>query len=354
MSLQELEAADWDALLSDLGLTDVYLGSAYVESASLLDSGRPVFLQLDGVAFAAILREIAGDRALDVTTPYGYGGPVAHGPDASRFWDPYEAWCAERDVVTSFFRFHPLYANHRYAGPRVLLEALAGTVAWRLGVDDLFGVMHRSHRNKCRKAERAGVAVTVALEPADLIEFTALYEQTMRRLQAADFYFFQAEYWQALASTLRSSLIRFDARLEGDLLASAICLASKPWLHYHLGATTERARQVGASNLLLYEAGRWAKDNGFELFHLGGGVGGRDDSLLGFKRGFDPGGLRECWIGKAVHNEEAYRALTGGARLKLEGFFPAYRVPGGLSQTAGAPDQRQRIRPATVADVTAR
>jgi hypothetical protein len=341
VTLREVAPDAWDELLADLGLHDVYLRRGFVKSAALLEQGRPAFLELDRAVFAAIVRTIPGTEALDVTTPYGYGGPTAAAENGARpFWDAYEKWCGERTIITSFFRFHPLYENHRYAGPAVHLEPLAGTVAWRLGADGLFGDMHRSHRNKCRKAWRAGVTTTAEQSPSRLDDFAALYEETMRRQQAAEFYFFPPEYWEALTGELRDEIVRFDARLEGRLVASVLCLASRPWLHYHLSATPDEGRQLGASNLVLYEAGAWAKENGFELFHLGGGLGGRDDSLLGFKRCFDPGGVRECWIGKAVHDKEAYRVLTGRADLNLDGFFPAYRVPGAFSQTAGTPERR--------------
>ena len=59
-------------------------------------------------------------------------------------------------------------------------------------------------------------------------------------------------------------------------------------------------------------------------FHLGGGAGGRE-SLYAFKQRFSPEGRREFWTGKAVHDETAYRELSGGAPVDYEGFFPAYR-----------------------------
>jgi hypothetical protein len=304
----------------------------------LLESGQPVLLHGDDAVFAAILRAIPGSDALDVTTPYGYGGPVG-GED---FGEHYRRWAGERGVVTSFFRFHPLYENHRLAGPGVSLERLAGTVGWRLDKPDLFAAMHRSHRNKCRKARRAGVSVEATPEPEALDGFAALYEGTMSRLDAEGFYFFPAPYWDALAGRLRSRLVRFDARLDREVIASALCLTGGRWLHYHLGATLDEARRLGASNLLLFEAGAWAKERGFEVFHLGGGLGGRDDSLLSFKRCFDPETpLRECWIGKAVHDEAAYRAFAG-ERAGLDGFFPAYRVPGALSSAAEAEAPNRR------------
>jgi hypothetical protein len=240
--------------------------------------------------------------------------------------------------VSTFVRFHPLFANQRYAG--IAAEHAGLTVGWRLRDGDLFARMHRSHRNKCRKAQRAGVRVEVTEAPADLSAFARLYEETMRRQHASGFYFFPKVYWDFLAGPLAGGLVLFDARHDGEIVASALCLSANPWLHYHLSATRNIARELGASNLLLYEAAEWARGREFTVFHLGGGLAGREDSLFSFKCCFSPDDVLEFWVGKAVHDREAYLALSGQDELALDGFFPAYRVPGALSQTAGTPERR--------------
>ena len=299
-------------MLEELGFVDVYLTREYVEASTLLEPGRPLFLRTDEAVFAAILR----DEPTDVITPYGYGGPVGPG-----FWEPYGDWCREHGVVTTFVRFHPLYANHRDVPPKVKVQPLAGTVAWRLDDDgDLLERTHRHHRRVVRKALAAGVEASAQLAPESLEGFVALYQQTMERQEAEDFYFFPPEYWRALETSLRNHVVLFEAGDDAKLL----CLHAPPWLHYHLGASSEAGRKLGASTLLFLEAARWAQEVGYTRFHLGGGVGGARDSLYEFKLRFDPGGEVEAAIGKAVHDEEAYRRLVG-AEAGLDGFFPAYR-----------------------------
>ena len=207
----------------------------------------------------------------------------------------------------------------------VQVERIGPTVGWRLDQPDLFKGMHGSHRTACRKALKEGVAVDAREGPGDLSAFSALHDETMRRVEADDFYFFGPEYYEAL-SGLGERLVVFDAVADGELVASALCFGSPPWLHYHLGATAEAGRELGATSLLLLEAAGWARERGFERFHLGGGAGGRADSLLSFKRRFDPDGLLHYSVGKAVQDAEAYARLAGAALAGLEGFFPAYRA----------------------------
>jgi serine/alanine adding enzyme len=329
-ALVEVDPEAWDELLGELDRADAYLLREYVEGAALLDAGQPTFLHLEGpgghVLFACLVREIPGG-GLDVITPYGYGGPVTVGkqPPVERFYELYEGWCSDRGIVTTFVRFHPLFANHRQAPSGIRVELLAPTIGWRLDDGrDLLAGMHSKHRNVVRKAAASGVTVSALAGPEDLAPFVELYEETMRRRDAAPFYFFPPAYWERL-SGLGERVVVFDAVLDGELLATALCLATRPWLHYHLSATSDRARTTGASSLLLLEAARWAQARGFTRFHLGGGLGGRDDSLYEFKRRFDPEGTCEAAVGKAVHDPERYAALGGDARL--DGFFPAYRRP---------------------------
>ena len=304
--MRELDPAAWDALE-----LDAYYRRPYVEAAALLDKGRPFLLEHDGARFAGIER----DEPRDVVTPYGYGGPTADG-----FWDAYEEWARERGVVTTFVRFHPLYGNQR--GAPIHVDELAPTVAWRLDPDrDLLAGLHFKHRNKVTKAENAGATVT---QHDGLGEFVPLYEDTMRRVNADDFYFFEPAYWERLGEL---PLVRFDAEIDGEVVASALCLATPPWLHYHLSGTTDAGRSTGSSTLVLLEAARWAQANGYERFHLGGGLGGKEDSLHHFKARFDPEGLVPAAVGKAIHDEDAYRRLSGGSEVAFEGFFPAYRRP---------------------------
>jgi serine/alanine adding enzyme len=304
-----------------LEVGDAYFRRDYAEISAVLEGGEAAFLETDEAFFPVIVRE--GSSVKDVTNPYGFGGAVAADRDAGRrFYETYQRWCEENGIVTSFIRFHPLLENHRYAEPLFHLEAVAGSVSWRLE-DDLFAGMHAHHRRAVRKAERSGLEVVVREAPDRLDRFASLYEQTMRRQRASAFYFFPEAYWRGLGS--REWLLLLEVRTGAETVAAILCLATPPWLHYHLGASSDAARNTGASHLLIYSAARWGQEQGYEQFHLGAGVGGSGGALLEWKRRFYPSELREQWIGKAVHDERRYLELTDATTVDYEGFFPAYR-----------------------------
>jgi hypothetical protein len=104
-------------------------------------------------------------------------------------------------------------------------------------------------------------------------------------------------------------------------------MGEPPWLHYHLGGSVEGAGRSGASHLALFRLAEWGQERGYSVLHLGGGVGGRDDSLLAYKLRFAPDGLLPAAVGKALHDPAAYAELTGSPDVDWAGFFPAYRAP---------------------------
>ena len=327
-ALEQVPAAEWDDRLDALGLTDAYLRRGYLAASAQLTPGEPVLLHLAGdggdVVFAALLRS----DPVDLVTPYGYGGPVAVGsdPPMDAFAQAYGEWCRAHGATSTFAVFHPLFANARHA-PGFHVQPIGDTIAWSLAPGaDLMAGMHRHHRRMARRALNAGaeVRITEPHELESLAGFRALYEQTMRRAHADPFYFFAKPYWAALAAAVPT--VAVEVWHDGAQHAGVLGLTGTPWLHYHLGANSDAGRALGASHLALYSLACWGQERGYELLHLGGGVGGRRDSLFTYKERFAPGGERAAAIGKAVHDPERYRALTGQSAVSYEGFFPAYRA----------------------------
>ena len=324
----EVEPARWDALVRDLGVSDVYYSRGFVEASAPLAGGEATFLVLNGAEGSVLFPCLVRDDPVDVVTPYGYGGPLGVGaePPLAELADRYGAWCARRGVVSSFVVFHPLFGNAAAAEAGGFhAGGLAGTVAWALEGGDLLAGMSKGHRRLVRRALREGCEVVVDPRPADLDAFIAVYEQTMERAGASPFYLFPGSYWQSLLHDV--PLVRVDVRDRGELVSSVLGMGEPPWLHYHLGGTSEAGLRTGASQLALYSLAEWGREHGYRMLHLGGGVGGRDDSLLEFKRRFAPDGLVPAAVGKAVHDAAAYRRLSRSDAVDWDAFFPAYRAP---------------------------
>jgi hypothetical protein len=333
-NVRVVPAEEWDALVTRLRGGDTYLLAAYHEASALLEppGTRPVFLHVtstDGeVALPLLLRPLPAGSGWDATSAYGYGGPVSDtAVDAAAFGRELDAWARENGVVATFLRLHPLLETSRLVPPSADVAELGATVPWRVAPgEDLAARMHQHHRRAARRAASAGLRVVVDPEPASLDEFRKLYEATMRRQDAAPFFFFPDAYWDSLLAnrdTLRPALV--EGRLDGELVASLLCFATPRWLHYHLGGSTDIARRIGATNHCFLAAAEWAQDHGMTDFHLGGGIGGSSESsLFVFKHRFDPAGPRPAFrVAKLVHDPVRYRELAGTD--STAGFFPPWR-----------------------------
>ena len=318
--LEEVEPARWDELVRRLGVSDVYYSRGFVEASAPLADGGATFLHAEGDGGAVIFPCVVRHDPIDVVTPYGYGGPLGVGEDPPDFAALYQRWCEEKTALSTFAVFHPLLANEEQP---FRTTRLADTVAWPLTEPDLLATMHSHHRRVVRKAS-GRLEVAIEREPQSLDGFRAVYEQTMQRRDAADFYLFPDDYWEALRANV--PLVRVDIRHGDALVASVLGMGEPPYLHYHLGGNTDEGRTLGASHLALFSLATWGQEHGYTTLHLGGGVGGREDGLREFKRRFAPDGLVEATIGKAVHDAAGYLRRAGASAIDWDGFFPAYRA----------------------------
>ncbi len=334
--------AEWDDLVARLGGDDAYLRLGWNAASVHLEPAGTVAVLLHHatdageLALPLLLRPLPSTLGMaatgyDATSAYGYGGPIAAGDvDLDGFGAALDGWARANDVVTTFLRFHPVLANHRWSPPRAELVELGSTVAWNVAPGrELLPAMHTHHRRAVRKADRAGLEVRITVAPDDLTAFREMYDHTMRRQEAAAFYFFDDAYWDALVATGGGGeLVLVDGILgDGDVVASLLCIAHGDWLHYHLGASADAARNIGASNRCFLAVAEWAQSRDMVGFHLGGGVGGGTDSpLFVFKYRYDPESEPLPFhVAKLVHDADRYRALAGSD--STDGYFPPWRAP---------------------------
>ncbi len=297
---------------------------AGAESADLFRS-RPFFdaegvthtLRLDTPGRSAhvplIVREIEGSELADAISPYGYPGAMVGGdgePPSAEDID----WSATG--LVSIFARERLGAAPWLASPRdrsrVLTHdpTLTRTVRPRLA-------------EQIRANERDGWQLDLLAGPestaADRDAFANAYEQTMRRADAAERYFFAREYFDAILSFERSWLLA--ATREGEYGAAAIAAVSDGVVHYYLGGTADSARQ--ASPFKNVVAAMLDLADELELvLNLGGGVVA-GDGLEEFKRGFANSEL-PFHTHEIVCDAGEYERLAGDQ--PGNGFFPAYRA----------------------------
>ena len=112
------------------------------------------------------------------------------------------------------------------------------------------------------------------------------------------------------------------------IIASSIILKAGDKLSYHLSGSLKEYGSLAATNLLLYTVACDGCDLGYKTFHLGGGVGSREDSLYKFKKAFYRLDGRQYSIGRMIFDKDKYDYLVKlrEGEKGRDNFFPLYRA----------------------------
>lgn len=321
-----LEQAHWDSTVKSFPEWDVYYLHAYMHVMAEHGDGEPLLLYFEGdtsrmcysvhkrdIALAAPFRGLLPPQTwYDLTTPYGYGGPLADGDfsprEQQKFMNLFLQYCRENGIVTQFVKFHPLTQNQRLFSGLGQVQQVKHTIMMDLSDPDrILANMDPKNRNVIRKARRCGCEIFFD-NGQELDTFIRIYELTMDRLEAKPYYYFPRAYYDYLLSHMGENMVVFYCRKDGVIISAAIFFLNDRYMHYHLSGTLPEYRQYAPTNLLLYEAALWGCGRGITQLHLGGGVG-VSDSLFGFKKQFNRSGYLPFCIGKTVVDPKAYEYL---------------------------------------------
>lgn len=288
----------------------------------------------DQLAMPYMLRDLPSDLPgsqdwHDVTSPYGYPGPVCSSDDPrlqrelmKELLDGFRTL----NAVTVFVRCHSYLGVEPSA-----LEPFGDVVVHGHQVcvdltalpEPAVASFRADHRRNIRLLRDAGFEIAVDRE-GDYAAFMDEYYATMRRLSSDPYYLFPREYFEAIRSELRDNVHLVSAVApSGEAAAMALTFNCGSMAQYHLSGTNDAYLKMAPSKLAVLGMVELNRDLGARTLNLGGGLGGTDDSLFKFKAGFSKG-RKPFMTGRFVLDQEAYDALSAG-REAPSGFFPAYR-----------------------------
>lgn len=343
---------EWDAVVRSFHSYDVYYLSGYVKAFHIHGDGEPLLFYYEEASDnsdnysirginVVMKRDISNDarftgkidknKWFDFVTPYGYGGWLIEGQgDAIQLFQAYKNWCTEHNIISEFVRYHPVLENHRYSYGFYDMLELGCTIAMDLSSPEvIWANLTSKNRNKIRKAQKSGVVIYNGRYPEIFEEFRKIYNRTMDKDNAKDYYYFKKEFYQSVMKDLPQEAQVFYAELDGKVIAASIMLAANGKLNYHLSGSLKEYQIFAPTNLILYTAALWGCCNGCKTFHLGGGVGSSEDSLYKFKNAFYRGEPSRFHIGRKVLNSEMYDKLIqlrNQNEIHDSGFFPKYRA----------------------------
>lgn len=318
---------EWNSIIQLFDNADTYYRCQYAVSFMNNEDGTPYLLhykhgdvelcypiiEKDISEFSAFKGNLPVSTYFDWNTPYGYGGPIANVNSLSvdeqeQFRKELFELAAKRNVVTQFIRFHPLLQNQSVCSDVIENVYIKDTIYIDLNTqDDLMVQMDSKNRNLIRKAIKN--EVVIEHDAGERIEeFIRIYEETMDRDRARDFYYFPQSYYEYMKSEMSDETEYFYAYKDGEMIAASIFFYANGNMHYHLSGNLTASRTYAPTNLILYSAANWGRELGLKSLHLGGGVG-IEDSLFHFKKQFNKNGRIGFWIGRNIFMPDVYEDL---------------------------------------------
>lgn len=290
---------------------------------------------------AEVYRDIGGGA--DAASPYGYGGPLLVADDGSpvslellqRFFSEFSADCKRKGMVSVFLRGHPLLSSacKPFDGDSGSESGTTYGISLNRDIETIFSSYRSAFRRTIKKLEKAPSLRMVWDSWGDIDSFVQVYHQNMSRLQAASHYFFEPAYFRALQEYL-PGVFHLLSVFDGETYIGGVCFFFMQGIvQYHLPACVNEWRDAGLPKLLVHELVKWGKQYNCSIVHLGGGVGGKDNSLAYFKSGFCdvhlPFRTYRIIIDSGKYNAGCRvaheHAECHGFRLNEE-YFPQYRA----------------------------
>lgn len=287
------------------------------------------------IALPLIKRKIENSIYFDCTSVYGYPGPVSSLPYNSiareeivSFKAALTDYFQSSDIVSVFSRLHPLMNQELILSEFEGILDNGQTVCIDLALDIELIRANYGHgtSSSIQKLKKKGYTVREAKSVSEIESFVDIYHSNMERVNALPYYFFKEEYFLELLNTTDFSCKLFLVYLDDIITSGSIITLTSNIMQYHLSGTHNDFYKDAPVKLLIDEVALFGQQNGMRYFHLGGGIGGANDSLFKFKAGFSDLYLNfSTW--RFIANKPVYDELVLeiSKQHTLTDTFPLYR-----------------------------
>jgi hypothetical protein len=247
--------------------------------------------------------------------------------------DAFVASLREKHVVSCFLWLDPLLLPDvqllRRVG-HVMHHKLSVSIDLTLRSEELWRQTRANHRRAITRASREGQVARIDPTWASLEAFGQMYQETMRRVGATDYWYLSRRYFEGLKDALAERLHLCVVERDGELVCAGMFSEISGVVQYIYGASRTHAQRHAPAKTMINFMTMWARERGNHTLHLGGGVRSEDD-LFHFKRGFSSR-IHPVLSWRVVVDAPAYQRLTAAWEARegvtadgADGFFPAYR-----------------------------
>jgi hypothetical protein len=331
------------------GRHDVFHLPAYLALSARQAGGAAVHFLYEtshGAVYMPLIERPVGSaapRKFDLVSPYGYPGPLVRprlGIDAASLTQQamvaFAASLGPAGYLSAFIRGHPLLtppAPSHMAGAAEAHAIQTGEIVLvdlAPSLDEIFAGFRRNHRQNIYRLEAMGFTADHNCVSHCADKFQKLYHATMRRVHAADYYFFDERFFADLRHAMDNRMRLISVSRDNTFAAAGIFLLDGEIAHYFLAGSDPDALRLAPSKMLVWHGIQHAKAAGCRWLNLGGGLGGRRDALHEFKIGFSKlTAPYHTW--RLVADSRVYRAAVARSGCQwvepsiCNSSFPGYR-----------------------------
>ncbi len=323
---------EWDSLLSHTYGYDFFHSWEYHMISKELGDGDPIFFNIHddkgGLLFPLLERTINKSYYKDLTSVYGYPGPLVYGKyDTNKvrnLWVTFKEKLLSDGYISLFSRLHPIFT------PDIITStdgSHLGSVVFvdlKRSINSQFKQYRKGHKSDIKNMIKLGVKCTYSCDSDSLNKFIYNYESTMKLLDADAKYFFPISFYRSLLQAKDFQTRIYSCELNGEVICSGLFIFCNNIVQYYLSGNNPNFRKIPASKLMLDTVRVDANTEKYMCFILGGGLGSNEDSLFRFKSGFSKQKLTFS-VMKLVLNVSVYNKLSVG--LPETTMFPKYRLP---------------------------
>ena len=318
----------YNQLIKDAHNVDFYHLTEYILlEASRLNSNF-VFFYGAGCVIPFLKRQFPYNELIvgDLTMAYGYCSPIYLDQNSVTFDSAYRLLSESNEYVSIFLKHSPFLEVSDIDNGNSLQIGNIRVIDLSIGYEKLCANFRKVHRRDINKSAQLGLVTTNKIfSVAQIGSFLDIYGQTMDRLNADQRYYFSHDYMNSLICIKGVTIRIVSTYCEGEAISSSLFILYGKNVHYYLSASLDHKLRGYASKLNISEAMNYACRYGFKYFNLGGGLGGKADTLHHFKKGFG-GDDKALLVSRIVPDSERYLKMCKDLGEYNDDTFPKYRA----------------------------
>ena len=246
------------------------------------------------------------DGYYDLETAYGYGGFYINNQDEKfikKAIKYYEIKCKDENIIAEFATLHPFNKSYTFNKDYYNLYSLDRQTVYvdtSLTKNQRWETYNSKVRNILRKCDKN----LTFHQTNDIKNFKKLYNMTMTKNDAKQFYFFNDSYFDKLSKIYDIKI--YEVLYQDIVISSSFFILNQNFGHYHLSANHNKYQKLNGNYYLLDNIFDIAYEKNIPYFHLGGGrTNSIDDQLFKFKKKFSPL-TKDFYIAGKIYNQDIY------------------------------------------------